>query len=87
MVQETEAAIKKEGEKENVPKVLRFAIIEAFPKRFSREAELAAARTVLSTWNSNGEEIRGKGQTLKAQIKRAEFRSAEKNVSGTALRT
>jgi len=32
VVQETEAAIKKEGEKENVPKVLRFAIIEAFPR-------------------------------------------------------
>jgi hypothetical protein len=30
---------------------------------------------------------RRKGQTLKAQIKRAEFRSAEKIVSGTALRT
>ena len=29
----------------------------------------------------------GKGQTLLAQIKHAEFRSAEKNVSGTALRT
>jgi len=29
----------------------------------------------------------GKGQTLLAQIKHAEFRSAEKNVLGTALRT
>jgi hypothetical protein len=52
-----------------------------------REAELAAARTVLSTWNSNGEGTIGRGQTVKAQIKLAEFRSAEKNVSGAALRT
>jgi hypothetical protein len=43
VVRETEAAIKKDGEKKNVPKVLRFAIIEGelsivSPRVYAKEA-------------------------------------------------
>jgi hypothetical protein len=61
----------------------RFSLSEAF---FEGTA-LACARTVLSTWNSNREEKAGKEQKIRPQNKRAEFRSAEKKASGTALRT
>jgi hypothetical protein len=59
----------------------------SLPEAFFEGTALACARTVLSTQNANGEEKTRKEQTLKAPIKHAEFRSAEKNASGTALRT
>jgi hypothetical protein len=61
----------------------RFSLAEAF---FEGTA-LASARTVLSTRNLNREEKAGQGRKIRSRNKRAEFRSAEKNVSGTALRT
>jgi len=61
--------------------------IAAFTKHFSREAELAVARTVLSTKWSCGDANKSQKHSLGAKNYRAEFRSAEKNVSGTALKT
>jgi hypothetical protein len=59
----------------------------SLPEAFFEGTALASARTVLSTRKPNGKERIGREQRLKVQIRHAEFRSAEKNVSGTALRT
>jgi hypothetical protein len=67
--------------------------MEKRPLRFSlHEAFFEGSRTdgredCLSTLRNKGYLKKGKKQTLRVQIQRAEFRNAEKNVSGTALRT
>jgi hypothetical protein len=67
--------------------------MEKRPRRFSLpEAFFEGSRTggredCLSTLESGKDEKRARNQALKAQVNQAEFRSAEKKASGTALRT
>jgi hypothetical protein len=67
--------------------------MEKRPRRFSLpEALFEGSRSggredCLSTWKSQGEGLEWSPQTQEVEIYHAEFRSAEKNAEGTALKT
>ena len=61
----------------------RFSLTEAF----SEGSRSGGREDCLSTRGSEGEGQDWSQQALNAKINHAEFRSAEENVSGTALRT
>lgn len=56
-------------------------------KAFSEGSRSGGREDCLSTRGSEGEEVDWNKQAPNAKINNAEFRSAEENVSGTALRT
>jgi len=62
---------------------LRFSL----PEAFLEGSRSGGREDCLSTRGSFGEETRMEGTFLDGEVQNAEFRNAEKNVSGTALRT
>jgi hypothetical protein len=64
-------------------RLLRFSL----PEAFFEGSRSGGREDCLSTWKSDGDGLEWSRYVLRVQIYHAEFRNAEKSVSGTALRT